>query len=614
MAIATAGAAALVALSGAEPTLSNPGGAGIDGTPLYGHPDSTWIAFADRPRQWPCEAGRWPDEQGDCADAEEVFVGLNGRAFWVNQRHPAASDANPGTRAEPWATIGRATGREVLQPGDAVMIRTGVYRESVRPKAGGTGPEARVTYAAYPGDEVIVTGADSVPDGWRRGPEGWRRTWTGPVLRSYANEPVMRREMVIADGSPLLQSKTERLARAGTFWTTGPDSAQHHLTVRFFDDRPPAESAPEIAVRTHLFFPQAETPYVECGDPSTPGWIRLVGISFEHAANRAQWGAVCLGSRGGLAEAVTVRETNGLGIDVSGENHRFEGVRSNRNGQMGWGGSCRDCLIVDGEAIANNWKGYDPFWEAGGGKWAGTSGTTLRRHVAAGNNGPGIWFDGDNHRNVIENSLVMDNQVAGVMLELNTTETLVRGTWVEGTRWRGYAGHGVLSQAASRNTFHRLTLTRNEGGGLWLRLDPERRAPDGHNSVSRSWIVGNLTRSDVEAREVAVEGTSLEHVRTTLFAKNAIGRRRHNDGVQSVFYVHPVDGKEAGFRSGDLDGWRRWVRDTTSRLTSETPPSASSWCGGGNRHVEREREVGAPRRLLPVVSSCSGRAPERERE
>ena len=69
--------------------------------------------------------------------------------FWQNQtlftttlhvdtRSPRASDANPGTESLPFKTIGRAA--ELLRPGQRVLVHPGVYRECIRPAAGGTTP------------------------------------------------------------------------------------------------------------------------------------------------------------------------------------------------------------------------------------------------------------------------------------------------------------------------------------------------------------------------------------------------------------------------------------------------------------------------------------------
>ena len=51
------------------------------------------------------------------------------RTYYVDNGNPAASDSNPGTRESAFRTIGKAA--EVLQPGQRVVIESGVYRERV---------------------------------------------------------------------------------------------------------------------------------------------------------------------------------------------------------------------------------------------------------------------------------------------------------------------------------------------------------------------------------------------------------------------------------------------------------------------------------------------------
>lgn len=56
--------------------------------------------------------------------------GLHAATYHVAQT-AAASDENAGTEAAPWKTISRAALARELKPGDTVLIRSGVYRESV---------------------------------------------------------------------------------------------------------------------------------------------------------------------------------------------------------------------------------------------------------------------------------------------------------------------------------------------------------------------------------------------------------------------------------------------------------------------------------------------------
>ena len=70
---------------------------------------------------------------------------------------PWGNDAGAGSLASPFRTIQQAA--KVAGSGDAVQIRAGVYRESIRPAHSG------VTFEAYNGEIVTVTGLDQV-GGW----------------------------------------------------------------------------------------------------------------------------------------------------------------------------------------------------------------------------------------------------------------------------------------------------------------------------------------------------------------------------------------------------------------------------------------------------------------
>lgn len=50
--------------------------------------------------------------------------------YCVSQSHPSAADANPGTQAQPWKTLGRTAA--AVSAGDTVQSGTGVHRETLR--------------------------------------------------------------------------------------------------------------------------------------------------------------------------------------------------------------------------------------------------------------------------------------------------------------------------------------------------------------------------------------------------------------------------------------------------------------------------------------------------
>ena len=76
----------------------------------------------------------------------------------------SGSDQNPGTLEKPFLTLERAA--QSLQAGDTCYIRGGVYRETLRPVHSGTA-DKRITYAAYNGERVVISGAEEL-SGWTR--------------------------------------------------------------------------------------------------------------------------------------------------------------------------------------------------------------------------------------------------------------------------------------------------------------------------------------------------------------------------------------------------------------------------------------------------------------
>jgi len=78
---------------------------------------------------------------------------------------PDGSDAAPGTLESPFLTIANAVG--LAQPGDQVLVREGVYRETIVPPRSGT-EQAPITIANYPGERPVVSALDPLQGTWEQ--------------------------------------------------------------------------------------------------------------------------------------------------------------------------------------------------------------------------------------------------------------------------------------------------------------------------------------------------------------------------------------------------------------------------------------------------------------
>jgi hypothetical protein len=86
---------------------------------------------------------------------------LLGNTYYVSNDN--GSDANPGTRNQPFKTISK--GAETAQPGDTVFVLEGVYRERVAPPRGGTA-RLPIVYMSEPDKQVFIKGSDVYDKPW----------------------------------------------------------------------------------------------------------------------------------------------------------------------------------------------------------------------------------------------------------------------------------------------------------------------------------------------------------------------------------------------------------------------------------------------------------------
>ena len=89
-----------------------------------------------------------------------LVASLHGAEFHIAIN---GNDTHPGSVAAPLRTIQR--GADLAQAGDVITVHQGTYRERVNPPRGGTSDTQRIVYQAAAGEEVVITGAETLT-GW----------------------------------------------------------------------------------------------------------------------------------------------------------------------------------------------------------------------------------------------------------------------------------------------------------------------------------------------------------------------------------------------------------------------------------------------------------------
>jgi hypothetical protein len=406
------------------------------------------------------------------------------RTYYVDNRNPRAADSNPGTDELPFLTINKAA--QVLQPGERVVVMTGVYRERIDPARGGTGPDKMISYEAVPGAKVVVKGSRLVKTGWRPS-TSYKLTLSADArakLKIYERRlddldfqgynpfgmvsimhnrvylmpkpeelwrHLKRRGMMFVDGRRLEQvEQYQGLAgKDGAFWCEHDGLTIH---ARLPGDADPAQHEVELATQEQVFAPRT----------LGLGYIRVKGISFEHAANAfppPQRGLVSL-SRGHhwIIEDCVLRHANGVALDIGAQDWDMEPpalighaiVRRNHIddvGVCGIAGVAVQMTLIESNLIEHvGYQDVELAWETGGIKLHLTKNCLLRanviRHMI---HAEAIWLDYENTNTRVTGNVMGD-----------TLETLRGGIYLEASHDPNMIDNNIIWKA-----------TEGAGGGSY---------------------------------------------------------------------------------------------------------------------------------------------------
>lgn len=397
---------------------------------------------------------------------------------YVDPANPGAIDSGPGDALHPYHTLKFAMTQ--MKPGDTLNIASGVYRESI--------VFPGITWGSLPtliqpmGTEpVLIKGSDIVT--------GWAALGGGLFVK---NAWTVNSQQVFLDGAALKQM-------AGKIWTSDPwiwpgrvtgglaemtdnsfylDLATQNLYIKVPFTSLDGHTV-EVSVRGKLV------------DATNVHGVTIRNLRFQHSNITAVSpnGAITFWRcNGNTLEGLVVTEADGAGFDITGDDNVLRNNTASFNGQIGMKVRGKRALLEGNITNYNNTRGFQKWWEAGGAKFSGEGGlidSTVRRHVAVGNKGNGIWFDWFNVNNRIYENIAAYNDHMGIHYEASQ-QGYIYNNYVFSNKLRGiYLPHSSGSVVA----FNMVAKNGYEGIAI---IDEGRNPDDLRLRPTGNLVYGNI--------------------------------------------------------------------------------------------------------------------------
>ena len=484
------------------------------------------------------------------------------KTYYVDNGDAKADDNGPGTKARPFRTINKAA--QLLQPGERVVIASGVYRECVRPARGGTsavaddqlrsrsrsqgvhqglrGAEGRLGGAAHSGGRARRRRAAPSPPvtAWRHEftsamfPDAYQPfalpsimgSWSWLDPRVVDMGPFLRRRgLVFVDGKPLEPVEQQRELAAPHLQPfpdfTVPAQPQNGLPprrrggpimqevggspdARYWVETSgqaiqirlasgtPADHVIEVTTRQAAFVPAQ----------SGAGFIRIKGLTFQHAANAypfPQFGMIsCAGGDHWIIEDNTIEWANGGGLSIgrdansgasrqAGASHILRRNTIRYCGVEGIGGmGTSNTLIEDNLIEWCGWADAERGWEAAGAKFHNARNLLFRRNVVRHmRHANAIWLDVGNANCRLTRNVFADvvSVSAAVHMEMTTQTNQIDNNVIWDVRnaepgtpgQRGCAGSGIFDNATDKLIVAQNLIGRCDNSALFAITRPDRR-------------------------------------------------------------------------------------------------------------------------------------------
>jgi hypothetical protein len=259
--------------------------------------------------------------------AISLLVGVNMYSADIYYVSKKGNDNNNGTSKKPWLTISKAA--QTMMPGDKVIVREGIYNETVSPLRGGTCDLQRITYQAAKGEKVVISGSEKFTTWVKQNENTYKLTIPNSYFGSYNPYKVQSFKgmdnklfedhnglVIFNDKGYSEKYNLDEVILKSETWYVMSDSVNTEIFANFGGQNPNTGDA-QIAVRKQCFAP------ISWG----LGYITIDGFTVKNAANpysdwpsfpeRAQYGMISVaGGLKWIIENNTIMNARTIGIDI----------------------------------------------------------------------------------------------------------------------------------------------------------------------------------------------------------------------------------------------------------------------------------------------------------
>ncbi|MGH9904198.1 MAG: right-handed parallel beta-helix repeat-containing protein [Pyrinomonadaceae bacterium] len=402
--------------------------------------------------------------------------------LYVNPSHPRAQDHGEGPESQPFRTVSQAL--ENLRAGDRLVIMEGIYRETVDLKQARLSGDGKVTIVeGASGAKVVIKGSDIVT-GWESAGGGRfvKHNWTVNSQQVFVNGVAQRQIGGVI--SPAFNTGNPSFP----WWPGRVAGDENSMAVGDFHYDAPAQKlyikpaggitgkTVEVSVRTHVVVGTV-----------TNVTIRNLSVMHSNSSATTRAGAFSLNGNKITLENITATFLDDLAINVNGDDNIIRNNVANYNGQSGMTVRGKRNQLINNETSYNNTRGFNDNWGAGGNKFVFLEDSVLSGHKSFFNQGDGIWFDIENHRNRIENCVSAYNKGSGIHYEISS------GAHIKNNLVFGNGRRGIyIANSRSSIVEHNLVVSNKEDAIAVNNVaSREAQFPPSNNQVMRNIVAWN---------------------------------------------------------------------------------------------------------------------------